>query len=320
MYLSDLSIAGQDGGALLSSASPAAPSTRARPFAGLTLTARPAIWAGRAITFGLLVAVLWQLRSLDPRQVIADVPANPLFWLVFAAWYAAAPVADWIIFRRLWRIPADGLAALTRKFVGNEILLGYIGEAYFYTWARTRTDLTSAPFGAIKDVAILSALTGNAVTLVMLAVAWPALGLLSLGLSGSTFAISIGLVLASSLVLMLVRKQLFALPARDLWFIAIVHTVRLALKTVLAALMWHLVLPGQPLALWVLLSALRLLLSRLPLLPNKDLVFAGLAVVIMGHDVQVATLMTMMASVTLIAHVGIGLLLSGTEMARWGRK
>lgn len=318
MYLADLNLPGHDGATTLAPLGPV-PRSRAS-FATRLISARPAVWAGRAITFGLLIATLWQLRFIDPRQVIADVPASPLFWLVFALWYAAAPVADWVIFRRLWNIPADGLAALTRKFVGNEILLGYIGEAYFYTWARARTELTSAPFGAIKDVAILSALTGNAVTLAMLAAAWPALGMLNLGFGGSTFEISIALVLASSLVLMLIRKRLFALPARDLWFVAFVHTARLVVKTLLAAVMWHLVLPGQPLALWVLLSALRLLLSRLPLLPNKDLAFAGLAVVVMGHDIQIATMMTMIASLTLVAHVAMGLLLSGADIARWGRK
>jgi hypothetical protein len=317
VYLADLSLAGGDGSVALPSGS--APLPRP-PLAARLAAARPTVWAGRAITLGLLAAVLWQLRHIDPRQVAADVPASPFFWLVFAVWYAAAPVADWIIFRRLWRIPADGLVALTRKFVGNELLLGYIGEAYFYTWARARANLTSAPFGAIKDVAILSALTGNAVTLAMLAAAWPALGLLHLGLSGPAFGVSIGLVLASSLALMLLRKRLFALPPGDLWFVSFVHTARLALKTFLAALMWHLVLPGQPLELWVLLSALRLLLSRLPLLPNKDLVFAGLAVVVMGHDVEIATLMAMVATLTLVAHVGVGLALVGADVARWGRR
>lgn len=316
MYLADLSLSRQDGGAAF--ASPER-TTRRTPVSRL-LSARPAVWAGRAITLGLLVAVLWQLRHIDPRRMWDEVPASPLFWLVFAIWYAAAPVADWLIFRRLWRIPLDGLAALTRKFVGNELLLGYIGEAYFYTWARARAGLTKAPFGAIKDVAILSALTGNAVTLVMLAMAYPALRLVHLGFSGPAAWISIGLVLVSSLALMLLRKKLFALPPRDLWFVSVVHTVRLAFKTLLAAVMWHLVLPGQPLELWVLLSALRLLLSRLPLLPNKDLVFAGLSVVIMGHDVEVATLMAMVASLTLAAHVGVGLILAGGDMARWGRR
>jgi hypothetical protein len=313
MYLTDLTLTGADGTAAL----PRSPSGKLRPgLIGELGAARPTIWVGRAITFSLLAAVLWQLRSLDPRQVLADVPASPLFWLVFTASYATAPLADWIIFRRLWRIPADGLVALTRKFVGNELLVGYIGEAYFYTWARTRANLTSAPFGAIKDVAVLSALTGNAVTLTMLAAAFPALRVVHVGLGGPAFLTSIGVTLASSLAMMLLRKQLFGLGRADLWFVAFVHFGRLALKTLLAALMWHLVMPGQPLELWVLLSALRLLLSRLPLLPNKDLVFAGLAVLLMGHDAQIATMMAMIASLTLAAHVLVGLALTGFDITR----
>lgn len=318
MYLPDLNIAGRDGGAAV--AQPPVPVLPDPNVIARSVAARPAVWAGRAITFGLLIAVLWQLRTLNVRDVIADIPSRPLFWAVFALWYAAAPVADWIIFRRLWRIPADGLIALTRKFVGNELVLGYIGEAYFYTWARARTSLTSAPFGAIKDVAILSALVGNAVTLAMLAAAYPALGTLHLGLRGPAFAISIATVLVSSLGMMLFRKRLFGLSKADLWFVSLVHFARLALKTFLAALMWHFVLPGQPLELWVLLSALRLLLSRLPLLPNKDVVFAGLSVLLMGHDVEIATLMAMIASLTVATHVIVGGALLGSDLLRWSRR
>lgn len=45
-----------------------------------------------------------------------------------------------------------GIGALLRKLVSNELLLGYLGEAQFYAWARSRTNMTTAPFGAIKDI------------------------------------------------------------------------------------------------------------------------------------------------------------------------
>jgi len=86
-----------------------------------------------------------------------------------------------VIFRRLWRIPAEGAVALARKYVGNELLLGYIGEAYFYAWARQRAPLVGAPFGAIKDVAILSAMVGNAATIAIMAAAYPFIGWLQGG-------------------------------------------------------------------------------------------------------------------------------------------
>jgi hypothetical protein len=133
-------------------------------------------WLGAAISVGILVAAFYQLRLVDISSVAAMVPSSPLFWLAFAGAYFIGPAGDWLIFRRLWSIPASGFVALTRKMIGNELLLGYIGEVYFYTWARRRTQMTSAPFGAIKDVAILSALAGNAVTLAMLALAFPLIG------------------------------------------------------------------------------------------------------------------------------------------------
>jgi hypothetical protein len=283
-------------------------------------TGGPIAWIGAAVTLGVLAAVLWQLRTLNLRDVIDDIPSRPLFWLLFIASYFTSPLADWIIFRRLWRIPAAGFAALTRKMIGNELLVGYSGELYFYTWARSRADLPGAPFGAIKDVAILSALVGNAVTLAMLALAWPAFGWLHLGVSGRTFAISVGIVTVTSFAMMLLRKRLFGLPRVDLLFVAAVHFARLVLKTALAALMWHVVLPGQPVQLWLLLATVRLLISRLPLLPNKDLVFAGIAVLLLGHDVEIGTMMTMIATLILTAHVAVGAALVGSEIAGWGRK
>lgn len=243
------------------------------------------------------------------------LPTSPLFWLVFAASYLAGPTADWVIFRRLWRIPVSGFGALLRKLIGNELLFGYVGELYLYTWARARTAMTSSPFGAIKDVAILSAMTGNAVTLVMLAVAWPLLGTLKLGLDGQTLLISVGIVLLTSTAVLFFRKTLFSLSRRDLWFTAGVHLARIGIGAGLNAWAWHLALPAVALEWWLLLSALRMLLARLPLLPNKDVVFAGLAVFLIGHDAEIGALMTMMASLILTAHIGLGATLVAGEAA-----
>jgi hypothetical protein len=65
------------------------------------------------------------------------------------------------------------MAALHKKRISNEVLLGYSGEAYFYAWARQRTQMVAAPFGAVKDVTILSAIAGNAITLIMMIAALP---------------------------------------------------------------------------------------------------------------------------------------------------
>lgn len=273
-------------------------------------------WLGPLISLGIFGAVLFQLRHLDIGDVAAMLPRSPLFWVVFAAYYLAAPTFDFLIFRRLWGLPASGFGALTRKFVGNEILMGYIGEVHFYSWARSRLKMVAAPFGAVKDVAILSAVMGNVVTLAVLAAAYPFLGALHLGVASHTLVAAVAITLGSSLALLLLRGRVLTLGNRDLAFVAAMQLARVVVTALLPALLWHLVLPQVAIGWWVLLAAVRLLLSRLPLLPNKDLVFAGVAVLLIGRVVGIDDLMTMMATLILGTHliVGAGLVLA--EFAR----
>lgn len=276
--------------------------------------------AGPLVSLLTLAAVLYQFRDVDLQRIAALVPLRPGFWLAFGLYYLASPVSEWIIFRRLWSLPASGICALMRKQVSNEILLGYLGEVYFYAWARQNAQLSAAPFGAIKDIAILSALTGNVVTLVMLAVAAPLLGWFPLGTEGGAFAWSIAFILVTSLVATLFRRTLFTLRRSELRMIAIAHLARIVAMTLLAAAMWHLILPGVPLGWWLLLATLRLLVSRLPFLPNKDLVFAGLATFLVGHDTDIAAAMALMASLILAAHLIVGAALGASELAGEGGK
>ena len=275
-------------------------------------------WLGPAISLGIFAAVLYQLRGLEWRAIAALVPRAPAFWAVFAVYYLATPATDFLIFRRLWRLPPAGFGALARKFVGNEILLGYIGELHFYSWARARLRMVAAPFAAVKDVAILSAAAGNLVTLAVLAAAYPFLGALHLGLAPGTIMLAVATTLGTSLALLAFRGRLLTLGRRDLAFVAAAQLGRVLLTALLPALMWRIVLPEVAIGWWVLLAALRLLLSRLPLMPNKDLVFAGLAVALIGQEVAIGACMTMLASLVLATHLILGAGLVLAEFARGG--
>lgn len=213
-----------------------------------------------------------------------------------------------------------GFGALVRKLIGNELLFGYVGELYLYTWARRRTEMTSAPFGAIKDVAITSAMVGNAFTLVLLALSYPLLGSLKLGLDAPTFIASVAVVLLTSSAVLFFRKTIFSLPKAELWQVTALHTVRIIVSNALNAWCWHLALPDVAIEWWLLLSALRLLISRLPFVPNKDVVFAGVAVFLIGHDAEIGALMTMMASLILATHLVLGVGLVAIEAIGWKKK
>lgn len=267
---------------------------------------------GRALTMALSVLVLaaavWQARGLDPEDITALVPASPLFWVVFLLGYFAGPAGDWLIFRKLWGVTTRAFGALTRKLIYNELLLGYVGELYFYAWAKRKLPQAAAPFGAVKDVAIMSAMAGNIMTLALIALAYPYLALLPLAEYGNDIAWSLAFVVAISMVPFVLRRQILSLSRAELWAVFGIHTARIVATTGLNALAWSLVLPNVAIGWWLVLSAIRLLVSRLPFVPNKDVVFAGIAVLALGQDVDIAELMAMMAALILTTHLALALI------------
>ena len=110
----------------------------------------PAIF-GTLLTIAMIVGLGRQLLGAGLAGLGRSVPADPRFYLYFALLYMSLPIGDFAIFRRLWGIPlGGGLAALIKKRIANEVVLGYSGEAYFYAWARARATMVAAPFGAVK--------------------------------------------------------------------------------------------------------------------------------------------------------------------------
>jgi hypothetical protein len=82
-----------------------------------------------------------------------------------------------------------------------------------------------------------------------------------------------------------------------------VHCVRLISGSVFLAFAWHFALPSVSIGMWLILGAARLLVSRLPLVPNKDLLFANFAIILIGQDAALSELMAMTAALVLLVHV-----------------
>ncbi|HEX7852210.1 MAG TPA: hypothetical protein VF503_00780 [Sphingobium sp.] len=276
-------------------------------------------FVGPGISLLVLGAVLYQLRFLDMHLLWRMLPTNFAFWSAFLVAYMITPLSDWVIFRRLWNLPARGIPALMRKMVSNDLLLGYLGEVYFYTWARRNASISSAPFGAIKDVAILSALAGNVVTLLLVLFCWPFMGFLHRNVQGNSIEYSVLFVLGLSLVITFFRNRLFSLPAKELWIVTGIHMFRIFVSLTLTAYMWYCLMPDIDLVWLLLLNTMRLLVSRLPFIPNKDLAFAALAAFFVGHDNTLVAAMTLMASISLAAHLMVGAVLGALDLLKEGQ-
>ncbi|MEI9850372.1 MAG: hypothetical protein WDN24_05315 [Sphingomonas sp.] len=260
---------------------------------------------GGLLTLLMIAALARELFGSGLSGLKNNVPGHPLFWLAFALYYLGPPTFDYLIFRRLWHIPLAGMAALHKKRISNEVLVGYSGEAYFYAWARLRTPMVAAPFGAVKDVTIQSAIAGNAMTLAMILAAAPFASPLPPVVSGQAVIASAALMVAMSLPFLLFSKRVFSLPRPTLWWVFGMQIARLAFVNLFLVMAWHFAMPGVPIGTWLFLSAVRLLSSRLPLVPNKELVFASFAMLLLGEGAALSELMAVIAAMTLLVHVAL---------------
>ena len=263
-------------------------------------------YAGPALSLAILGAALFELGRIDLHRIVSLVPARPAFWAVFALTYMVQPLCDWAIYRRLWRIPAAALVATVRKTIGNELLFGYVGEAYLYSIARKRGEGAAAAFKAVRDVAILSSAMGSVATLATLALAWPWLAHLSFGVSPALLAGALCVIAAPPIAALAFRSKL-SLPGSILATIAGWHGLRAFGTVALTAVLWHLAMPHVAVHWWLVLSAVKLLVSRLPFVSNRELIFAGATSLLLGHSADIAALMAMMAALMVATHVLVGI-------------
>lgn len=268
------------------------------------------VWLGGVLGGGMAVAIVLQLGGVAGEVLTTIAKLPPLVWPALLLLYLVQPLSDFLIFRRLWNLPLTGLAALLRKNVINEVVLGYSGEAYFYVWARRAADTAPAPFAAIKDAGIVSALLGNVLTLALATISATRLHELDFARQVGP-ALWSGLVpLAISVIILLFGRRVFSLSLTQLVYVGAVCCLRLAAWGALTILIWRTALPEAPSGVWIVLLAIRCLVSRLPLISNKDLVFGSLVLLLLGAQAPIAVLLAALALAMLLLHlvviVGLG--------------
>lgn len=257
-------------------------------------------WATTALSAGLLGAIVWHLRDLNFREAI---PTNPFFWAVLLAYWCAPIIADFVIYRRLWSIPYEGLIALSRRQVGNSLLFDVAGEVYFYSWARRKLRMVASPFGAMKDATILSAMVGNACAIVLVAMSWPFRGSLDLGPAVVPVAAAIGVIGVISIALIIFGKRVFSLTRSELWWVSGIHLIRIAAMAVLIGLAWHFYDPHISWAVWILLATIKLIASRLMLFVNTEVFFASIVINFLGRDSEVQHAVGVVTILILAVHL-----------------
>ncbi|MEM9495368.1 MAG: hypothetical protein AAGA09_05150 [Pseudomonadota bacterium] len=236
-----------------------------------------------AVLAGIVLYLGFKLSSVGWGAVLGALPETPWFYLFFALRFLALPVSELAIYEILWSIPLmRHFTVFIRKRVYNFAVMGYSGEAFLTIWARRKLNLSDKKIiVAVKDNNLLSALTSNAAT-VLLIMLLAATGGLKAGLDafpGASYLFALAFIVASVLVIAVAtfREKLIALPKGVMPRLLGVHGARQVMIIALHAAMYASALPGAPMMAWLTFIALQLVLSRIPFLPNQDIVYLGAA-------------------------------------------
>jgi hypothetical protein len=293
------------------------------PSSQATAASRPSPWwnvLGVVMSIGLVAAILAQLggATSDALRMIARLPLA--VWPALILLYLTQPICDFAVYQRTLNLPLAGFEVLLRKNVINEVVLNYSGQAYLYVWVRRAAGSIAAPFGAIKDASIISALLGNLLTLVLTATS--ATQLRDLGLAKQFGpALWSGLIpMAISVGLLIFGRQVFSLSLGKLIYVTAAHGLRLVVSTALTVLIWRMALPEVQPGVWLVLMAVRYLVSRIPMVPNKDLLLGNLMLLLLGAHSPVALLLAALGLMTLGLHLSVIVGLGALDLARGARR
>jgi len=234
----------------------------------------------------ILANKLGEIGWVEVRQAL---PTNPLFYLFFTLMYFALPIGEWLVYQTLWGSTVrQHFGTFVRMRVYNLALVSYAGEAFLAMWAHKKLCLKGrVAAAAVKDSNILSALASNSFTLLLLASFFLTGQLEQITNAEPDYGFYIGLSVALGLVLIPVvlrfQGRILAIDTATTKRVFSIHLIRLTIVMLLQAAQWETALPTVPFETWLLLLTAQMVLTRVPFLPNTDLLFMGLGISMIGY-------------------------------------
>jgi len=268
----------------------------------------------RAVGWLLMLAVaaylVVRLQDIGWTELWAARPSSPAYYALVILAYLVLPVADTLIYRRLWGIGFWGsIGAFLRKRIYNSALLGYSGEVYLLVWARGKVAQGDRQLlHAIKDTNILSAVVSTYVlsALILYLVTQTAFP----GLSADAFGYWAGgtlLIAAVTPLAFLFRRHFMVMSTATALFVLAIHGFRFIGGQVLLLAQWHVALPLLGWTTLATLLAIQMLVNRIPFLPNRDLLFISIGIALAGTmdmpRAELASLLVMTSALQQVLHL-----------------
>lgn len=253
-----------------------------------SLTERRDVQVGlKYLRYAFFCAILFYLFVRLSRvgwiEVATSLPSSPWFYIFFMLRFLALPISELALYEIIWgKSLVRHFLVFIRKRVYNFAVMGYSGEAFLTLWARRKLALSDKTIVVgVKDNNLLSAFASNAATVIII-IFLAITGGLQAGLNafpGARWLFTLAFISAGvlSFAVMIFRKKLMALPQGVMPRLLTVHASRQVLIIILHTAMYAAALPGTPLLTWLIFIALQLVLSRIPFLPNQDVVYLGAA-------------------------------------------
>ena len=260
------------------------------------------------IPIALLLVIGHRLSEMGWREIWTARPASIGFYALLVAQFFMQPFGDYFVYRNLWGTASTPpMRVILRKRLMNTFMLDYSGEAFFYFWAQRNLSLPPGMLvHGIKDSNLLSAGAGLTMVWILGLILLATGGLHIPVLPGQTWMYvvigTVPLVLCAGLLL--AHRKVTVLGRGQIVTTFLIHFLRACIVLGIEFGLWQLsgALPSAVASLQFV--ALRLVITRLPLVPNKDLIFVGVGIAAAGVAkaavTPVATVLVILAAADLV--------------------
>ena len=240
--------------------------------------------SSRVLQVLIIGFLIYQLVQLGWREFLTALPSNPIFYIIVLINYFLLPISEIFTYRISWPITAKiGLPIFIKKRVLNKDVFAYSGEIQLFTWAQKHVNFPKKEiFKVIRDNNILSSLATTFIVFLLL-IGFLVTGQISIleHLNEEDYLIY-AMVGIFSLILIGVayyhRSFFFSMPKKKAFAVLSIHMTRFMIVNILQVVQWAVVLPEIPLTVWFTYLSFSLISSRIPFIPNSDLLFIGFSI------------------------------------------
>jgi hypothetical protein len=254
----------------------------------ISLSTNSKKWLSRIVQVSILVLLFWQLSSVGWVEVYKSLPTNPLFYILQILLYLALPISELFIYKKSWDFKIrNGFPVFVFKKIYNSDVITYSGEIYLYYWAKSKLFHPHKHIASvIRDNNILSTISSTIIAIVLIGI-FLSVGHITIhqiiGAEGRFwFPWILLIVIIISIIAWRYRRYWFSMSRKEAGYIFSVHTLRLLIVHTLELIQWIVAIPHIALGNWFSLMAAKIATSRIPLLPNKDLLFLSIVIGLSG--------------------------------------